>query len=84
VIGRPHTARKSISYPARKNSIANPNCDTVSNSKCSCASPNTCGPMRIPSTISTTTLGNRTHRSNRSTSNGADRPSPPTSFTAGA
>ena len=56
------TRANSISEPATKNSIASPNCDSVSTNSDGCAQPSTAGPTRMPSSSSNTTMGTRIQR----------------------
>jgi len=57
LIGRPRIRPKSISLPARKNSIASPNCASDDTNSVGCTQPRTEGPTSNPSTISNTTIG---------------------------
>ena len=56
-IGLPWTRSKSISYPAKKNSIPRPRVAKNDTKVPRCTRPSTCGPMMIPSTSSRTTTG---------------------------
>jgi len=57
--GRPETARKSISDPAMKKSIASPKSLSFSRMGVGSTQPSTAGPARIPSTSSNTMIGTR-------------------------
>ena len=69
--GRPRMALKSISLPARKNSIARPKSARSAVKSSGSIQPSTAGPSSSPRTISKTTSGMANQRPTARTSNGA-------------